>query len=141
MITINTEMAKAFAAEMDTVFANTRKYSPIMNFMMEVKVGTSRNTNNGIKRNFIVQLLPPFGKTCIKGWVFMVDGKVTAESVVWLLEAAVKQLALFEKALDAYKSGSTYLSKDFVETVEKYGVADLEDRVEEMNEYFKNLTL
>ena len=139
MITINTKMAKAFAAEMDAIFANTSKCSPIMNFMMNVKVGTSRNTNNGIKRNFIVELLPPFGKTYIKGWVFVVDGKVTAESVVWLLEAATKQLALFEKALDAYKGGSKYLSNDFIETVERYGIADLEDRVAKMNEYFKNL--
>lgn len=141
MITINTEMAKAFAAEMDTVFASTRKHFPIMNCMMDVKVGTSRNTNNGIKRNFIVELLAPYGKSYIKGWVFEVDGKVTAESVVWLLEAAVKQLALFEKALDAYKGGSTYLSKDFIDTIERYGIADLEDRVAKMNDYFKNLAL
>lgn len=147
---VTSVMASAFAAEMDSIFAkatSTKKNFPVMNFLCNVKVGTKREmpliteneTFNGIKRNMLVTLLAPFGTSTMKGWVYQVNGKVQANSVVWLLEAAIKHIEKFEKAINNYKAGATNFTKKFIEVVEQYGVADIERRIAEIHQYFADL--
>lgn len=139
---VTSVMASAFAAEMDSIFAkatSTKKNFPIMNFLCNVKVGTKKETKLGLKRNMLVTLLAPYGNTTIKGWVYQVDGKVSADSVVWLLESAIDYITKFENHLNDYKAGATNFTKKFIEVVEQYGVADLERRVAEMHQYFADL--
>lgn len=139
---VTSVMASAFAAEMDSIFAkatSTRKNFPIINFLCNVKVGTKKETMHGIKRNMLVTLLAPYGTSTMKGWVYQVNGKVSADSVVWLLESAIDYITKFENHLNDYKAGATNFTKKFIEVVEQYGVADLERRIAEVHQYFTDL--